>query len=50
MLHNFKKILKVATLLDVPKVAALIDAESQTSSRTSHSPSTKLSAILLKKF
>jgi len=50
MLQNFKKILKVATLLDVPKIADLIDTESQTPSRSAHSPSTKLSAILLKKF
>ncbi len=50
MLQNFKKILKVATLLDVPKIADLIDTESQTPSRSSHSPSAKLSAILLKKF
>ncbi|WP_293123859.1 restriction endonuclease [Microcoleus sp. bin38.metabat.b11b12b14.051] len=50
MLQNFKKILKVATILDLPKIAELIDAESQTSSRSSHSASAKLSAILLKKF
>ena len=50
MLQNFKKILKVATLLDVPKIADLIDTESQTPSRSTHSPSAKLSAILLKKF
>ncbi|MEG4984830.1 restriction endonuclease [Microcoleus sp. BR0-C5] len=50
MLQNFKKILKVATLLDVPKIADLIDTESQTPSRSTHSPSTKLSAILLKNF
>jgi len=50
MLQNFKKILKVATLLDVPKIADLIDTESQTPSRSAHSPSAKLSAILLKKF
>ncbi len=48
MLQNFKNILKVATILDVPKIADLIDIESQTSSR--FSASTKLSAILLKKF
>jgi HJR/Mrr/RecB family endonuclease len=35
-------------LLDLPTIAELIDAESQTSSRSS--PSAKLSAILLKKF
>lgn len=50
MLQNFKKILKVATILDLPKIADLIDTESPTPSRSSHSPSAKLSAILLKKF
>ncbi|MEG3933170.1 restriction endonuclease [Microcoleus sp. T3_B1] len=50
MLQNFQKIIKVAGRLDVQKIANLIDTESQAPPLSSHSPSTKLSAILLKKF
>ncbi|MEG4171899.1 MULTISPECIES: restriction endonuclease [unclassified Microcoleus] len=50
MMQKFQKIIKVVGRLDVPKIANLIDTESQAPPLSSHSPSTKLSAILLKKF